>query len=57
MRAQPQSAAPIQEWKSILEWKPIQKRKSFLIGKPTCDPRKTNRAAMPLEARFREATA
>jgi hypothetical protein len=45
MHVQPQSAAPIPEWKLILKWK------------PTRDPRKTNRAAMTLEARFREAAA
>ncbi len=45
MLVQPQSAAP------------ILKRKSFLNWKPSCDPRKTNRAAMPFEARFREAAA
>ncbi len=45
MHLQPQSPAPIPEWKLLLKWK------------PTRDPRKTNRAAMPLEARFREAAA
>ncbi len=43
MLAQPQSAAPILEWKSGLDWKPNR------------DPRKTNPAALPLEARFHEA--
>ena len=51
MLAQPQSAAPILEWKSDLDWK------SGLDWKPTRDPRKTNPAAVPLEARFHEAVA
>ena len=45
MLVQPQPAARIQKWKSIQKWK------------PTRDPRKANREAMPLEARFHEAAA
>ena len=51
MLVQPQSAVPILEWKPPVVWKP------FVEWKPTRNPRKTNRAAMPLEARFREAAA
>lgn len=63
MLVQPQPAAPILNQKPTLNWKPTLdgKRtlngKPTLIGKPTRDPRKTNRVAMPLEARCREAAA
>ncbi len=42
MHVQPQSAAPIPEWKLILKWK------------PTRDPRKTDRVGTAPEAHFRE---
>ncbi len=63
MLAQPQSAAPVMEWKPPVVWKPSVVWKLSVAWKPrvewkpTRNPRKTNRAAMPLEAHFREAAA
>jgi hypothetical protein len=44
-------------WEAIQVWKPFPEWKPVVEWKPTRDPRKANRAAMPLEARFHEAAA